>query len=151
MQFFILFFRTGYEKKRKAVAWCGNNTMKWLQGENEEALPSEPKIIKTGPTPDRQFDDNEPHTMPPGIGDVVAVPFRDKETKKPSFWLGKCLRVNQEDSTVLLGWFQQVGEFKYKMKIGASWLEVCGFKNGYFSQLIHFYIYIEYQSLYLSH
>lgn len=118
------FHRTSHEKKRKAVNWCGNNTMRWLGGE-ETPLPPEPKVIKKGPTPQHQYDDNEPYTHSPNLGDVVAVPFK-KEDSTPSFWLGKCLRVNNEDSTLLLGWFERLSdENKYKMKIGASWSEVC--------------------------
>lgn len=120
----VFLFRTGFEKKRKAVDWCGTNTMKWLQGEDENALPPPPKIIKKGPTSDKKYDDNEPHCHPPNLGDVVAVPFMDGDSEERSFWLGKCLRVNNEDSTLLLGWFQEVGEGKYRMKIGASWPEV---------------------------
>lgn len=101
--------------------------MKWLQGElGEEAgiLPP-PKAVKIGPTPNKKYDDNEPYCQPPDIGDVVAVPFNDNDTNKANFWLGKCLRVNSEDCTVLLGWFQEISKNKYKMKIGASWPEVC--------------------------
>jgi hypothetical protein len=106
------------------VDWCGTNTMKWLQGENESALPPPPKVMKEGPTAEKKYDDNEPHCHPPNLGDVVAVPFVDNDTEEPSFWLGKCLRVNMEDSTLLLGWFQEVDKGRYKMKIGASWPEV---------------------------
>lgn len=121
----ILCGRTCHEKKRKAVEWCGTNTMKYLKGEDErDMLPPPPKAIKTGPTSNLKYDDNEPHTLPPEMGDVVAVPFRDSSSNEPQFWLGKCLRVNSEDSTVLLGWFQEVSGGKYKMKIGASWQEV---------------------------
>ena len=42
--------RTEFEKKRKAVEYCGNNTMWSLKGEDEQILlPPEPKVIKTGP------------------------------------------------------------------------------------------------------
>jgi hypothetical protein len=117
--------RTSFEKKRKAVDWCGTNTMKWLEGgEGESTLPPPPKVIKKGPTAEKKYDDNEPHCHAPNLGDVVAVPFVDGESDESSFWLGKCLRVNNEDSTLLLGWFQEIGEGKYKMKIGASWPEV---------------------------
>jgi hypothetical protein len=112
-------FRTSFEKKRKAVDWCGNNTMKWLQEDDKVINIPDPKHMKTGPTPEKQYDENEPHTTKPNIGDVVAVPFKDGESK---FWLGKCLRV--EDSTLLLGWLEEVMPTKYKMKIGASWPEV---------------------------
>lgn len=101
----------------------------------ETVLVPEPKIVKQGPTSQHLYDDNEPHCHPPALGDIVAVPFVDKnmvdmdgmdEDDKQDFWLGKCLRVITEDSTVLLGWFQKVPgyENKYRMKIGASWLEV---------------------------
>lgn len=115
-------FRTGFEKKRKAVDWCGNNTAKWLQGEEPEVPAA--KAIKRGPAPNLQYDDNEPHCHPPCLGDVVAVPFQDQEHGGSDFWLGKCLRLN-EDGTMLLGWFQEVGKNSYRMKIGASWQEVC--------------------------
>ena len=131
----LLLNRTGFEKKRKAVDWCGTNTMKWLQGENESALPPPPKAIKKGPTMDKKYDDNEPHCHPPNLGDVVAVPFMDNDIEESSFWLGKCLRVNVEDSTLLLGWFQEIDKGKYKMKIGASWSEV------FLSLLSYLYIY----------
>ena len=106
--------------------YCGNNTMKWLTGDGieDDLLPPEPKQVKLGPTADRQYDDNEPHTVPPAVGDVVAVPFKDKDHNSDSFWLGKCLRVSAEASTVLLGWFQDIEGGRYKMKIGASWEEV---------------------------
>jgi hypothetical protein len=98
--------------------------MKWLNGEGNGFEP-EPKVFKKGPTLQHQYDDNEPHCHAPSLGDVVAVPFKDGgENGEPNFWLGKCLRVNSEDSTLLLGWFQKVTNNNYKMKIGASWLEV---------------------------
>lgn len=102
--------------------WCGNNTAKWLQGEEPEVPAA--KAIKKGPAPNLQYDDNEPHCHPPCLGDVVAVPFQDQEHGGSDFWLGKCLRLN-EDGTMLLGWFQEVGKNSYRMKIGASWQEVC--------------------------
>lgn len=76
--------------------------------------------MKPGPTSEKQYDENEPHCNVPNIGDVVAVPFTENTESK--FWLGKCLRV--EDSTLLLGWLQEIEPNKYKMKIGASWSEV---------------------------
>ena len=104
--------------------------MRWLGGDDQEGFlpPPSPKAIKTGPTSQHKYDDNEPYCSPPSLGDVVAVPFLD-DGNRPDFWLGKCLRVNTEDSTILLGWFQQVEPNKYKMKIGASWLEVCAWKK----------------------
>jgi hypothetical protein len=99
--------------------------MKWLQADEEIEQPA-PKAIKTGPTPNLKYDDNEPHCHLPNIGEVVAVPFTNNEKSAPDFWLGKCLRVNQEDGTLLLGWFQEIDKTnkRYKMKIGASWSEV---------------------------
>ena len=114
--------RTSHEKKRKAVNWCGNNTMRWLSGE-EAPVPPEPKAMRTGPTSQHDYDDNEPHSYQPNLNDMVAVPYK-KEDSTNDFWLGKCLRINSEDSTLLLGWFEKVGDNKYKMKIGASWIEV---------------------------
>ena len=118
-----ILFRTVFERKRKGVDWCGNNTMKCLQGDQYEGnvVEPEPKLIKSGPTPEQTYDDNEPHTVVPTVGDIVAVPFIDLDGKS-SFWLGKCLRFNE--GTVLVGWLELVNGNKYKMKIGASWEEV---------------------------
>jgi hypothetical protein len=56
--------------------------MKWLQQDEDKAIHiPDPKHIKTGPTPEKQYDENEPHTNKPNIGDVVAVPFKDGESK----------------------------------------------------------------------
>jgi hypothetical protein len=85
------------------VDWCENNTMKWLKG--DEILSPEPKTIKIDFTNQHKYDDNKPHCMPSNLKNIVAVSFRD-ENDRPSFWLGKCLRVNQEELTLLLEWFQ---------------------------------------------
>jgi hypothetical protein len=110
----ILFFThvnilTGFEKKRKAVDFCGTNTMHYL-GENDESVSNVPKNMKQGPTKEQKFDDNEPHSNPPKQGDIVAVPFKNEDTQQLEFWLGKCLQVNTDDSTLLLGWFEKTGE-----------------------------------------
>jgi hypothetical protein len=102
--------------------------MSYLQQEKQEQEPPASKSIKQGPTKEQKFDDNEPHNNPPKQGDIVAVPFKDKDTEQPDFWLGKCLRVNTDDSTVMLGWFEKLENNTYKMKIGASWFEVCKYK-----------------------
>ena len=44
----------------------------------ETVLVPEPKIVKQGPTSQHLYDDNEPHCHPPALGDIVAVPFVDK-------------------------------------------------------------------------
>jgi hypothetical protein len=114
--------RTRQEKKRKGVDWCGNNTMKYL---GEDFVPAPPtKVIKKRPTKDQSYNDSEPHSHIPSINDVVAVSFKN-DADEPTFWLGKCLRVNTENNTLLLGWFQEIESNRYKMKIGASWEEVC--------------------------
>ena len=78
-----------------------------------------------GPTSDKLFDENAPHSHSLVIGDVVAVPFVN-EDKEKSFWLGKCLRI-MENSKILLGWLKQVDESDtYMLKLGASWEEVSG-------------------------
>lgn len=115
------FNRTGYEKKRKAVEWCGKNAQSWLKNDTHEdsKQPQEKPVIRTGPTPEKRFDDLKPHTEPPLVGDIVAVPFFDNCKQ---FWLGKVIRVNE--STILLGWLQRDENDRYKLKIGASWEEV---------------------------
>lgn len=115
--------RTDFEKKRKAVEYCGNNTMQSLKGENEQILlPPEPKVMKMGPA-GKTYDDNTPHTHPLHIGDVVAVPHVGDD-EKPNFWLGKCLRIETE-STVMLGWLKPTDQdpSRYKLVIGSSWEE----------------------------
>ena len=130
LQLLILHHRTAHQKKRKGIDWCGQNTQKWLTGDTyeDELLPPEPKSIKTGPTPEKLFDDNKPYTILPAIGDIVAVPFVDRsadnsedEHHKKTFWLGKVMRL--EESTALLGWLQETENGNYKLKIGASWEE----------------------------
>ena len=117
--------RTSHEKKRKAVDWCGNTTTKWLTGDQMESislLPTSKKLVLPGPTPSLTFDDSEPFTIPPVVGDIVAVPFNTADGTK-DFWLGKCLRIGS--SNIILGWLEPTDKNcnKYKMKLGASWEE----------------------------
>ena len=109
-------------------------TTKFLKEEEEEEEEEEKhdrsalqsnllEKVVAGPTKNRLFDENSPHSHPLAIGDIVAVPFIDEEGKK-AFWLGKCMR-KMEDSKVLLGWLKQVGDSDtYTLKLGASWEEV---------------------------
>jgi hypothetical protein len=45
----IFSLRTSFEKKRKAVDWCGNNTIKWWQEDDKIIIMPESKHIKTSP------------------------------------------------------------------------------------------------------
>jgi hypothetical protein len=81
------------------------------------------KNIQTGPTGDKEIDDDVPFNIAPTISDIVAVPFIDKNTQQKCFWLGKIIRV--KETTVLMAWLQNIKDDEYKMKIGSSWEEVC--------------------------
>jgi hypothetical protein len=119
----FLHYRTAFEKKRKAVEFCGNATSKLFSDSEQGVLPSSPKVMKTGPA-GRLYNDNCPHTHSLSIGDIVAVPFENDDNMS-TFWLGKCLRLLTE-STVLLGWLKQTehNDERYKLEIGSSWEEV---------------------------
>ena len=118
-----MYIRTDFEKKRKAVEFCGNNIIKSLSVDDQVLLPPEPKVIKSGPA-GKLYDSNIPHTHTLHIGDIVAVPFVNN-SNETDFWLGKCMRLETE-STVLLGWLKGTDQRlkQYKLIIGNSWEEV---------------------------
>lgn len=136
--------RTAFEKKRKAVDFCGQSTSKFLKGENyrfsasnssddDSDSNSDDRVMKNsdkqhsdiqkGPA-NKVYDANQPFTVPPEMGDFVAVPFKQDGDGQAQFWLGKVLR-KIDDNTMLLAWMQQEedDESCYKMKIGAAWEE----------------------------
>ena len=118
--------RTAFEKKRRAVDYCGQSVSKFLKGES--ATASQPGVnMKKGPG-NKVYDDNVSFIISPEVGDVVAVPFCS-ENKQKKFWLGKVLRKTGETNTVLLAWLEQQpaddcsSYDSYKLKIRVVWEE----------------------------
>jgi hypothetical protein len=118
--------RTAFEKKRRAVDYCGQSVSKFLKG---DSAGSQPEVsMKKGPG-NKVYNDNVPFIVSPEVGDVVAVPFWN-ENKQKEFWLGKVLRKTGETNTVLLAWLEQQpaddnsnSHDSYKLKIGVAWEE----------------------------